>query len=45
MCICYFQDLLKDRIFPIKFDSPYKMRQFLKKCKYSKKIRYIGNSI
>lgn len=44
MYVCYFQDLEKDKIFSKAFESPYLMKKFLTKCKYSKKIRYIGNS-
>lgn len=44
MYICYFKDLIEDRIFSKKFDSPYLMNKFLTKCRYSKKIRCIGKS-
>lgn len=45
MYTCYFKDLEKDRIFSKKFENPYLMNKFLTKCRYSKKIRYIGNSV
>ena len=44
MYFCYFQDLEMDKVFSKVFESPYLMKKFLTKCKYSKKIRYIGNS-
>ena len=39
---CYFRDLQTDRVFSKLFSSPYFEQQFLTKCRYSKKIRYIG---
>lgn len=44
MYICYFKDLVNDREFCKKFSSPYLMNQFLTKCRYSKKIRFLGSS-
>lgn len=39
---CYFKNLNNNEEFYKLFDSPYLMNKFLNKCKYSKKIKYIG---
>ena len=35
-------NLANNKIFTKTFDSPYLMNKFIKKCKYSKKIKIIG---
>ena len=44
MFICYFKNLLTGEIFSKEFDSPYKMNQFMIKCRYSKKIQSLGST-
>lgn len=39
---CYFKNLKTNEIFTKEFDSPYLMKQFLIKCRYSKKIKSLG---
>lgn len=40
---CYFMNLKTGEIFTKEFDSPYLMKQFLTKCRYSKKIKSLGS--
>lgn len=40
---CYFKNLKTGEIFTKFFDSPYLMKQFLTKCRYSKKIKSLGS--
>lgn len=39
---CYFRNLDTGKEFSIEFDNDYLMRQFLTKCRYSKRIKCIG---
>ena len=38
----YFKNLKTGEIFTKEFDSDYKKRVFLTKCRYSKKIKSLG---
>ena len=42
MIKCYFRNLDNNKIFSLKFDNPYEKNKFLTKCRYSKRIRYLG---
>lgn len=42
MIIAYFKNLENGKEFSKEFYNEYDKREFLKKCKYSKKISYIG---
>lgn len=42
MYTCRFMNLLTGETFSKEFDSPYKMNQFMIKCRYSKKIKSLG---
>lgn len=42
MYVCYFRNLKTNEIFSKTFENDYDKRQFLTKCRYSKKIRYLG---
>lgn len=39
---CHLKNLTTDEVFVKVFSSPFLMEKFLKKCKYSKKIKCIG---
>lgn len=38
----YFRNLETGKIFTKMFDNDYEKRKFLTKCRYSKKIRFLG---
>lgn len=42
MWICYFKNLLNGKEFEKVFYDQQEMNTFLTKCRYSKKIRFIG---
>ena len=41
---CYFKNLETGKEFCKQFENPYLMNKFLTKCRYSKRIRFIGKT-
>ena len=42
MFVAHCMNLITGELFDKEFDSPYKLRNFINKCSYSKKIKVLG---
>lgn len=42
MYVCTCKDLVSGKVFDKHFSSPYFLSKFVKKCKYSKKIKVLA---